>query len=170
MNFPQSEAGNLAGFSGKTVRISSTAPPVVDITNDGISVTVNLRARATLFSESPKLEIRTEFESRTEWQVTATLAEKDGRYSLVPHVTASVDVWTGKLYVGAHRDGMSRSSQQRLEDGNMILEAIEKLLNAMLEDNIAALMEDDVRSGIPLNIPLEYLTLGSADICLLYTS
>ena len=128
-------------------------------------VTVNLRERITVFSESPIIEIRTEFESRTEWQGIITLAQKDGRYSLVPHVTASVDVSTGMLYFGVDIDGMSRSShEERLEEGNEILEAIEKLLNAMLEGNLATMMEDDVRCGIPLNIPLEYLTVGSADI------
>ena len=118
------------------------------------SVTVNLRARVTVFSESPKIEIRTEFELRTEWLGLITLAKKNGRYSLVPHVTASVDVLTGMFHFGADIDGMSRKEQERLEEGNEILEAIEKLLNAMLEDNLVALMEDDVRSGIPLNIPL----------------
>ena len=40
----------------------------------------------------------------------------------------------------------------------------ELLLNTMLEDKLAGLLEEDVRSGIPLNIPLEFLTLGGADI------
>jgi hypothetical protein len=162
MELPAS--GDLAGLTLRSVKISSTAPPEVRITQSGISVKVNIRARVILFSEFPKLEVRTEFESLTEWRGTATLREKDGRYSLIPHVTASVDVWTGKLYLGAQRGGERRSGQRKMEEGNQILESIERLLNSVLEERLAQLLEEDVRSGIPLNIPLQYLTLRGADI------
>ena len=164
VEFPEDEGRTLAGFSRKTVKISSTALPEVSITNNGISVLVHLRARVTMNSDNPKLEIRTEFESQTNWMGTVRMVKKDGRYSLVPHVTANVDIWTGKLYFGVERDGMRRSDQRRLEEDNLILEGIERLLNSVLEENLARVLEDDLQSGIPLNIPEEYMTVGRADV------
>lgn len=164
VEFPEDEGRTLAGFSRKTVKISSTELPEVSITDNGISVLVHLRARVTLSSDNPKLEIRTEFESLTNWIGTVRMVKKDGGYSLVPHVTANVDIWTGKLYIGAERDGMRKSGQRRLEEDNLILEGIERLLNSVLEENLARVLEDDLQSGIPLNIPEEYMTVGRADI------
>ena len=92
------------------------------------------------------------------------MLKKDGRYSLVPQVTASVDVWTAKLYIGAENNGTRLSGQMRLEEDNKILEAIELLLNSVLEENLSRVLEKDLQSGIPLNIPDKYLTVGSADI------
>ena len=164
VEFPEGEGQTLAGFIRKSVKISSTAPPEVSIADNGISVLINFRARVTLNSESPKLEIRTEFESLTKWRGTVRMLKKDGRYSLVPQVTASVDVWTAKLYIGAENNGMRLSGQMRLEEDNKILEAIELLLNSVLEENLSRVLEKDLQSGIPLNIPDKYLTVGSADI------
>ncbi|XP_063693355.1 uncharacterized protein LOC134825144 isoform X1 [Bolinopsis microptera] len=164
VEFPENEGRILAGFNRKTVKISSTEPPEVSITDDGISVLVHLRARLTLSSDNPKLEIRTEFESLTNWIGTMRMVKKDGGYSLVPNVTANVDIWTGKLYIGAEMDGMTMSEQRRLEEDNLILEGIESLLNSVLEGKLARVLEDDLQSGIPLNIPEEYMTVGRADI------
>ena len=164
LEFPGDSAERLADFNDKRIRIGSTEPPEVQIDENGISASVNVRARVTFSSESPKLEIRKEFNAKTHWRGTVRLTEKDGRYSLIPHITASVDVWTGKLYIGAVRDGEVRASQRKLEEGHQILDAIERLLNSLLEENLAAILEEEGRSGIPLNIPLEYLTIGSADV------
>ncbi|KAL5271121.1 hypothetical protein ACHWQZ_G001689 [Mnemiopsis leidyi] len=162
--FPGDSAERLADFNDKRIRISSTEPPKVQIDEHGISASVDLRARVTFSSEFPNLEIRKEFNARSHWRGTVRLMKKDGRYSLIPHITGSVDVWTGKLYVGAARDGEVRASQRKLEEGDEILDTIERLLNSLLEENLAEMLEEEARSGIPLNIPFEYLTIGSADV------
>ena len=110
--------------------------------------------------DSPQVEMRTEFESRANFKGTVKLAKKDGRYLLLPHVTAKVDVWTGKMYVESE-DGQDF---KELDDGDELLEVIEHLLNAAIEESLAKLLEEEMQDGIPINIPSELLSIGEAEI------
>ncbi|KAL5270380.1 hypothetical protein ACHWQZ_G001190 [Mnemiopsis leidyi] len=165
VQLPEGDGRQFANFTEKKIKISSTSSPALRLTSSGISVSVNLRARVTLTSDDPSLEIRTEFQSRAEWRGTIDLTKTGGRYSFVPRsVSARVNVWTGKIFAQAQYGDETRSGREELDDGHLILEAIERLLNSVLEDNLAGLLQNDVRSGIPINIPYEYVTVGSANI------
>ena len=154
------ELTNSATFTVTDMKISSSSLPEVEITTAGVSATVNLRARMILSIDSPQVEMKTEFESKADFKGTAKLAKKDGRYLLLPHVTANVDVWTGKLYVESE-DG---EDLKELDDGDPMLYAIELLLNATIEESLAKLLEEEVQDGIPINIPSEMLSVGQAQI------
>ena len=91
------------------------------------------------------------------------MAKKEGKYFLLPHVSASVDVWTAKLYVKSDDlDGgfVLRES----DDDNGMLASIEYLLNSAIEKSLAKLIEEELEDGIPINIPGQFLTIGKAEV------
>ncbi|XP_063694642.1 uncharacterized protein LOC134826256 [Bolinopsis microptera] len=154
------ELEDLATFTVTDMKIRSTSLPEVQITTSGVSATVNLRARIILSIDSPQVEMRTEFESKADFKGTVKLAKKDGRYLLLPRVTANVDVWTGKLYV----ESENGQDLKELDDGDPMLYAIELLLNSAIDKSLAKLLEEEVQDGIPINIPSELLSIGNAVI------
>ena len=53
---------------------------------------------------------------------------------------------------------------KELDDGDDLLEVIEHLLNAAIEESLAKLLEEEMQDGIPINIPSELLSIGEAEI------
>ena len=142
-------------FYKKSIRISSMGLPELIINEDGIVVRVKVKARFKMYYTNGRITYDEEYHALTTWRGTLQLQRKNDKYSLVPKITVQAAQWEPQL-------------RTRRVNHTLIRSEIDKILNTVLEEKLSALMEEEMESGFPINIPGEYFRIGTAHVT--YTS
>ena len=145
--------GLLRNFQVK-FRVTSTAVPRVDINSEGIAVNSNLRARVTLVSTVIPQEIRVELHATLKLTGTLDLIFSDGLYSLVPTLSGRSNITNAKFTIAGGSAVELYESQ---------VQAVERQLNGMLAEMLPSLIREELKGGLPLNIP-DSLVINNAAV------
>ena len=148
---PRDMAYRFRRFYKKSIRISSMELPELTINEDGIVVRVKVKARFKMYYTNGRMTYDEEYHALTTWKGTLQLQRKNNKYSLVPKITVQAAQWEPQLRTW-------RVSHTLIRGG------IARILNMVLEEKLSALMEEEVKSGFPVNIPGEYFRIGAAHV------
>ncbi|KAL5254051.1 hypothetical protein ACHWQZ_G013718 [Mnemiopsis leidyi] len=148
---PGDMAWHFSSYFEKSITISSIGLPEVTINEDGISVKVKVKARFKLFYKNGKITYDEEYHAVTEWKGKLKLQRKNDRYSLVPEISVQTAQWEPQW-------------RKYRESQTLLLNSIERLLDMILTEKLATLMEEEMESGLPVNIPGEFFRIGSARV------